>query len=165
MQLLATKALAAGFAVSMAIGGNSTPQMPNATDSPAATYHQNSTVIVFSATDAEKKNTLDSWLKKLVYLESEGKNNIKVLDHNGLHSFGCLQFQMSTFREFGLRYGLISEDDDLEKVIYNCPLQKEIAKEMIRENPGYWRKWYTSVMIRGLGLPPKEEEPVLISLK
>lgn len=66
MQLLATKALAAGFAVSMAIGGNATPQMfmlhsfsegaPNTTLpagrqalSPATTYHQNSPVIVFSA--------------------------------------------------------------------------------------------------------------------
>lgn len=174
MQLLATKALAAGFAVSMAIGGSTTPQMfmlhsfsegaPNATDSPAATYYQNSPVVAFSATGAEKKNTLDSWLKKLIDLESDGKSNIKVLDHNGLHSFGCLQFQMSTFKEFGLKYNLISEEDELGKVIYDCALQKQIAKKMIQENPGYWRKWYTSVIIRGLGLPPIEKELVLVSL-
>ncbi len=182
MQLLVTKALAAGFAVSMAIGGNTTPQLfmlhsfsegaPNATLpagrqalSPATTYRQNDIVIAFSATGAEKRNTLDSWLKKLVFLESEGKGNIKVLDSNGLHSFGCLQFQMGTFKEFGLKYDLISKDDDLNKVIYDCALQKEIAKKMIQENPGNWRRWYTSVMIRGLGLPPKEEEPlVLLSL-
>lgn len=166
MQLLATKALAAGFAVSMAIGGNTTLQMPNTTVSPATTYHQNSPVIVFSAIDEKKRNvnTLDSWLKKLVFLESEGKNNVKVLDNNGLHSFGCLQFQISTFREFGLKYGLVSENDELEKVIYNCALQKEIAKKMIQENHNNWRRWYTSVMIRGLGLPPKEkEESVLLS--
>lgn len=172
MQLLVTKALAAGFAVSMAIGGNITPQMSNATLpagrqalSPATTYHQNSIVIAFSATGTEKKNTLDSWLKKLVFLESEGKSNIKVLDNNGLHSFGCLQFQMSTFREFGLKYDLISKDDELGKVIYNCALQKKIAARMIEDNYNNWRHWYTSVKIRGLGLPPKEEEPlVLLSL-
>ncbi len=170
MQLLVTKALAAGFAVSMAVGGNTTLQMPNATlpagrqaISPTTTYHQNSIVIAFLTTGAEKRNTLDSWLKKLVFLESEGKGNIKVLDSNGLHSFGCLQFQMSTFREFGLKYNLLSEDDELEKIIYNCALQKEIAKKMIQENAGNWRKWYTSVITRGLGLPPKEEEPILLS--
>ncbi len=165
MQLLATKALAAGFAVSMAIGGNTTPQMPNATASPATTYHQSSTAIAFSVTEGEKQSMLDSWLKKLVYLESEGKSNLKVLDHNGLHSFGCLQFQMSTFKEFGLKYGLISEEDALDNIIYDCVLQKQIAKKMIQENPNNWRRWYTSVRVRGLGLPPKEkEEPILLSL-
>lgn len=182
MQLLVTKALAAGFAVSMAIGGTTTSQMfmlhsfsegaPNTALpadrqalSPATTYHQNSPIVVFSTTSAKEQNALDSWLKKLVFLESEGKSEIKVLDNNGLHSFGCLQFQMSTFKEFGLKYGLIFEGDALEKIIYDCVLQKEIARRMIEENPSNWRRWYTSVMIRGLGLPPKEkEEPVLLSL-
>ena len=176
MQLLVTKALAAGFAVSMAIVGTTTSQMfmlhsfsegaPNTVVSTATTYHPNSPIVVFSTTSAKEQNALDSWLKKLVFFESEGKSKIKVLDNNGLHSFGCLQFQMSTFKEFGLKYGLIFEGDDLEKIIYDCVLQKEIAKKMIEENPGNWRRWYTSVMIRGLGLPPKEEEPLaLLSLK
>ena len=176
MQLLVTKALAAGFAVSMAIGGTTTSQMfmhhsfsegvPNTVVSTATTYHPNSPIVVFSTTSAKEQNALDSWLKKLVFFESEGKSKIKVLDNNGLHSFGCLQFQMSTFKEFGLKYGLIFEGDDLEKIIYDCVLQKEIARRMIEENPSNWRRWYTSVMIRGLGLPPKEEEPlVLLSLK
>ncbi len=165
MQLLVSKALAAGFAASMAIGGNTTLQMPNAAISPAAIYHQSSTAITFSTTSAEKRDALDSWLKKLAYLESEDKNNAKVLDSNGLYSFGCLQFQMGTFRGFGFKYGLISGDDDLYSVIYDCSLQKQIAKKMIQENPFNWRHWYTSVKIRGLGLPPKEkEEPILLSL-
>lgn len=164
MELFVTKALAAGFAVSMAVGGATTLQMPNATASPATTYHQSSTAIAFSTTVVERRNTLDSWIKKLVYLESEGKNNIKVLDSNGLYSFGCLQFQMGTFRGFGLKYGLISGDDDLYSVIYDCSLQKQIAKKMIEDNPGNWRHWYNSVKTKGLGLPPKEEEPALFSL-
>ncbi|MEK7546700.1 MAG: hypothetical protein AAB536_00760 [Patescibacteria group bacterium] len=154
--------LAAGFTVSMAIGGNTTPQMPNATNSPAAIYSQNNNnvVIVFKG-----QSPLDSWIKKLAILESEGKSNIKVLDHNGLHSFGCLQFQMGTFEEYGLKYNLISANDEINKLIYDCDLQKEMAKRMIQENPNNWEKWYTSVVIKGLGLPPKEEKAVLVSLK
>jgi len=158
MQLLVSKALAAGFAASMAIGGQTTPQMPNATASPATTYSQNNTVVAF-----ESLSPLNHWLDKLIDLESEGKSNLKVLDLNGLYSFGCLQFQMGTFEEYGMKYGLLSEGDDLKKLIYNCDLQKEIAKRIIQENPGNWRKWYTSVIVRGLGLPPKEKKPVLVS--
>ena len=165
MQLLISKALAAGFAASMAIGGTTPLQMQNATNPPAATYYQNDNVIAFSTINLEKQNTLDSWIKKLIVFESDGRSNIKVLDHNGLHSFGCLQFQMDTFEEFGLRYGLISPDDDTEKLIYDCTLQKELAKRMIQENPNNWRRWYTSVIKKGLGLPPKENQPILLSLK
>jgi hypothetical protein len=157
MQPLVSKALAAGFAASMAIGGNTTPQMPNVTPSSAATYSQKVTVVF------ERQAPIDAWIEKLAALESDGKSNIKVLDSNGLHSFGCLQFQMSTFEEFGLKYKLVSSQDNLEKLIYDCVLQKEIAKRMIKENPGNWKKWYTSVATRGLGLPPKEDKPILVS--
>ncbi len=70
---------------------------------------------------------------------------------------------MQTFKAYGLRYKLFSEDDDLSKLIFDCNLQKEIAKRMIRENPVNWRNWYTSVVVRGLGLPPKEPKPILVS--
>lgn len=159
MQLLAVKTLAAGFAVSMALGGTST-QTPNANVSPVATYPQDKPVVFF-----EDQSPLAVWIDKLIDLESNGESALKVLDHNGMHSFGCLQFQMSTFKEFGLKYKLISENDDLNELIYDCELQKEIAKQMILENRGNWRRWYTSVAIRGLGLPPKQEQPILFSLK
>ena len=160
MQLLVSKALAAGFAASMAIGGNTTLQMPNATASLAATYPQNKAIVVF-----ESNSPINHWLEKLIALESEGKNNAKVLDRNGLHSFGCLQFQMPTFQEYGLKYKLFSEDDDLSNLIYDCDLQKKMAKQMIKENPENWKKWYTSVVVRGLGFPPKEEKPMVVSMR
>lgn len=100
---------------------------------------------------------LDLWLEKLIILESNGRNDIKILDHNGEHSFGCLQFQKGTFEEFGMRYRLIAVDDDTDKLIYNCNLQKQIAKKMIEENYGNWKHWYTSVKIKKLGLPPKDD--------
>lgn len=159
MQLLVSKALAAGFAASMAIGGNTTLPMPNATASPAATYQQSKAIAVF-----EDESPLNYWINKLVDLESEGKSNLKILDLNGLYSYGCLQFQMGTFVGYGLKYKLLSPDDDFGKLIYDCDLQKSIAKRIILENPGNWRKWYTSVMVRGLGFPPKEEKPVMVSM-
>ncbi|GEM_PF-3221734 len=171
MQLLISKALAVGFAASMAIGGNTTPQMPNATASLAATYSGNkTTTVVFSARGGsalggESQSPLNYWIEKLIALESEGKSNIKVLDWNGLHSFGCLQFQMDTFEEYGLKYKLLSPDDDLDKLIYDCDLQKEITRRMILENPGNWKKWYMSVTVKGLGLPPKEEKPIIVSMR
>lgn len=158
MQLLVTKALAAGFAASMAIGGNTTAQMPNTVSSSAASYQDSRTITAF-----ESLTPLGVWIDKLIDLESEGKTNLKILDLNGLHSFGCLQFQMGTFREFGLKYKFFSEDDDLNKLIFDCKLQKEIAQRMIRDNPENWKKWYTSVVVRGLGFPPKDPKPILVS--
>ena len=158
MQILVTKALAAGFAASMAIGGNTTAQMPNTVSSSAASYQDSRTITAF-----EGLTPLGVWIDKLIDLESEGKTNLKILDLNGLHSFGCLQFQMQTFKAYGLRYKLFSEDDDLNKLIFDCKLQKEIAKRMIRDNPDNWRNWYTSVVVRGLGYPPKDPKPILVS--
>lgn len=166
MQILITKALVAGFAASMAIGGSTTTQMPNATASPSTIYSDNGIVTVaFSSKDGKDRSPLDSWLKKLVYLESNGVSDIKILDHNGLHSFGCLQFQLYTFQAYGARYGLLSPGDDIEKLIYDCNLQKEIARRMINENPENWRNWYTSVTVKGLGLPPKEKVMPQFSMK
>ncbi len=100
---------------------------------------------------------LDLWLEKLIVLESNGRKNIKILDHNGEHSFGCLQFQKETFEEFGLKYKLIAPDDEITDLLYDCQLQKEIAKKMIEDNYNNWRRWYTSVKIKKLGLPPKND--------
>lgn len=159
MQFLFAKALAAGFTASMALGGTTTLQMPNATDPHASLYHR--TGVEIARTHESK---LDSWIEKLIVLESGGYKNLKVLDDNGKHSFGCLQFQKTTFEEFGRRYGFIAGGDNIDKIIYDCDLQKAIAKRMIKEDRGNWRRWYTSVMIKKLGLPPKEEEPIQLSL-
>ncbi|MBI4085031.1 MAG: hypothetical protein HY432_00805 [Candidatus Liptonbacteria bacterium] len=161
MQTLAIKALTAGLALVSMVSSNSTAvvQMPNTAASTPAIY-SSKPIVAF-----EDESPLDYWIRKLVLLESEGKTDIKVLDHNGLHSFGCLQFQMSTFEEYALKYDLISDGSSVEEAIYDCELQKEIAKRMIRENRNNWRRWYTSVIIKGLGLPPKEEHSILLSLK
>jgi hypothetical protein len=103
------------------------------------------------------QDALDAWLQKLIQKESEGREHIKILDHNNRYSYGCLQFQMETFRAYARRYDLLphTEDSELENVIYDCELQKTMARKMIEEDYGNWRNWYTSVAVRKLGLPPK----------
>lgn len=150
MQLLLTKMFAVGFAASMAFSGSASSQMPNANTSTATPYIGTNAGIAFY-----RQTPLDLWLEKLIVLESNGKENIKILDHNGVHSFGCLQFQKETFEEFGMKYQLVTVDDDTDELIYDCTLQKEIAKRMIEDNYNNWRHWYTSVMIKKLGLPPQ----------
>jgi hypothetical protein len=98
---------------------------------------------------------LDLWLEKLVMKESQGRDRIKILDVNGKYSYGCLQFQEGTFRNFGQKYGLVAAGVNLESVIYDCNLQKAIAKNMIQDDYFLWQSWYTSVIVRDLGLPPR----------
>jgi len=102
---------------------------------------------------------LDIWLEKLADKESEGKPHLKVLDDNNYYSYGCLQFQMGTFKSYVKEYGLLpeAEDKELENMIYDCDFQKILARKMIEENPANWRHWYTSVSVKKLGLPPKQE--------
>lgn len=101
-------------------------------------------------------SALDLWLEKLAYKESHNRDNVKILDVNGRFSYGCLQFQEWTFRTFGEKYGLVKAGVSLEPLIYNCALQKQIAKRMIQNDYKMWQSWYTSVMEKDLGLPPRE---------
>jgi hypothetical protein len=103
----------------------------------------------------EEPSSMDIWLAKLAYQESRGKTRIKVLDVNGKYSYGCLQFQEGTFRTYALKYGFISPATPTESKIYDCELQKTIAKLMLAENYSNWRAWYTSSKLKSVGLPPK----------
>jgi hypothetical protein len=104
----------------------------------------------------EEPSNMDIWLAKLVFQESRGKTHIKILDVNGRYSYGCLQFQEGTFRTYALKYGFISRTTPTESRIYDCDLQKKIAKLMLTENYSNWRAWYTSSKTKSVGLPPKE---------
>jgi len=104
----------------------------------------------------EEPLAIDIWLAKLAFQESAGKHDIKVLDVNGKYSYGCLQFQEGTFRKYGVKYGLITPSTPVESKIYDCELQKKIAKLMLAEDYSNWRAWYTSSRTKSVGLPPKE---------
>mgnify|MGYP001568270099 CR=1 FL=1 len=168
MPIFAIKMLAVGFAASMAfpgsiahltstsVGQTSQSLILHSFSDGAPNAYIQTAALYATPSIQQNQSPLDRWIEKLIAFESNGKKNIKILDHNGEHSFGCLQFQKETFEEFGMKYQLIAINDDTEKLIYNCELQKEIAKAMIKENYSNWRHWYTSVMIKKLGLPPTE---------
>lgn len=104
-----------------------------------------------------QSDALDQWIEQLVTKESNGKANIKIVDRNGYFSYGCLQFQMRTFREYVRKYNLLpeAEDEELKNMIYDCEFQKYLAKKMLEDNPDNWRHWHTSVVAKKLGLPPQ----------
>ncbi len=103
----------------------------------------------------QETSALDLWLAKLADKESHGEDHIKILDVNGHYSYGCLQFQEWTFKNYGKKYGILKNTADWENQIYDCNLQKQIAKRMIEDDYILWQSWYTSVVIRDLGLPPR----------
>lgn len=122
------------------------------------------TAILASAINAragdtvQARDALDQWIDHLAQKESDGKTNIKILDHNNRYSYGCLQFQMQTFKSYIRKYNLLpdTEDKELENMIYDCAFQKTLAKAMIVDDYSNWRNWYTSVK-SNLGLPPKPD--------
>jgi hypothetical protein len=148
-----------------------TPNLGLATNTyPASSSLQSSlSIIVPSAPVITVQDGLDNWLDNLAMAESNGKDHIKILDVNGRYSYGCLQFQLGTFLSYGRKYGIVPDtlsNADLLKLIYNCSVQKEIARAMIEDNTANWRHWYTSVRYnKNVGMPPTAEvtaiEPVL----
>jgi hypothetical protein len=112
-----------------------------------------------ATTTITSRTSLDAWIDKLAEKESGNKERIKILDVNGRYSYGCLQFQMATFKSYSQRYGLVDPANvtSWEETIYNCSLQKQIAKRMLLEKSGNWRHWGYTVRTKGLGLPPKDE--------
>ncbi len=130
----------------------------SSTSTPGGTTSTTSTV---SSTTKVLTN-LDMWLEKLAMAESGNRADIKVLDVNGRYSYGCLQFQMATFKSYSARYKLVDPETvtSWDALIYNCQLQKQIAKRMIQEKPGNWRHWGYTVLHKGTGLPPAKEKAV-----
>jgi hypothetical protein len=163
MQLLINRKLAAGMAI-VAVLASSYPGTLHATTvtgivSPEALAMADTIRPQFEVERGtlivEEAPAIDIWLAKLAFQESAGKHNIKVLDVNGKYSYGCLQFQEGTFRNYALKYGFISRSTPTESRIYDCDLQKKLAKLMLAENYSNWRAWYTSAKKSSVGLPPK----------
>lgn len=119
------------------------------------------TALVYNRAEAEsrrpvpveqERDKLTVWLDDLAVFESSGNDGAKVLDTNGRYSYGCLQFQMATFTSKAAQYGF--EVGDATETIFDCDLQKRIARAMLENEPKAWRNWYTSIAVRGLRMPP-----------
>ena len=110
-----------------------------------------------SAMKPKSPDILDIWINELIEKESNNRTGVKILDVNGRHSYGCLQFQYGTLASYAGRYGLLDEGAPIEPLLYDCAFQKMLTKRMIQENPDNWKHWFTSVIVKGLGLPPVGE--------
>ncbi len=107
---------------------------------------------------------LDVWLDTLALKESGGRADIRILDTDGNYAYGCLQFHMATFKAYTQRYGLESATTTagwLAK-LYNCPLQKKVAKRMIQENYTNWHAWGYTVRYK-TGLPPIDTADIAVN--
>jgi hypothetical protein len=101
------------------------------------------------------EDEMDHWLSKLARFEYPGTEKYyKRLDSNGRYSYGCLQFQAQTFTGMAQKYN-ISKAFGNASAIYDCSIQKEIARAMFLEDPvAAAHHWYTSIYVKGLGMPP-----------
>lgn len=126
------------FAASILVGSLVLPSRLNVTAT-ATTY---------------EKDSLDVWIERLILVESGGRADIKILDTNNKYSYGCLQFQEETWKYQMQKFSLrpYAESQELMNEIYDCSLQKTLAKEMILGDYGNWRHWLNSSNV--IGLPP-----------
>jgi hypothetical protein len=106
--------------------------------------------LVSQSPTAPKKGILDTrdpvlvaQIEELALCESSGRENIKILDTNGWYSHGCLQFQVPTFKQYCERYGIFpeAEYEDYINLIGDCQIQKDLAYDMIKEDPKNWGHW------------------------
>jgi hypothetical protein len=69
--------------------------------------------------------------------------------------YGCLQFQIHTFRVFARKFHVLAKDNNSEVIsrIYDCVFQKRLAALMIRDDPSNWKYWKGTVENK-VGLPP-----------
>ena len=112
---------------------------------------------IINIENEKPKDKLDLWLDRLISYECLGCGPaFKRLDTNGEYSYSCLQFQEKTFLGMGRRYGLLAEGDDPVALgIYDCGLQRKIARRMFEDDvKAAARHWYYSIHVKGLGLPP-----------
>lgn len=113
------------------------------------------------------RDSLDDYLDRLAKFECDGcKDDFKRIDSNDRFSYACLQFQTDTFVEQAERHRVFSSAnrDELENFLADCASQKAVARAMFMQNKEQAaRHWYTSIYLRGLGLPDlphHNEEPL-----
>ena len=97
---------------------------------------------------------IDLYINKLADYECRNcPVDFRIVDVNGYYSYSCLQFQKRTFVHYAKRLLPEIEEKEYDNLIYNCDIQKKLAKQMLLEDPENIWHWANSVK-RGLGLPP-----------
>ena len=99
------------------------------------------------------------WLAALEWCESSGvpaKVNPKDLD--GTPSYYSFQFKPSTFKQFGIKYGLFSDsitDEEVRAKLDDYALQKKMVATMINDPSVLWGREFPAC-VRQLGRPPAD---------
>ena len=105
-----------------------------------------------------KKDDLTLWIDELENYECRDcAYGYRRLDSNGYYSYGCLQFQKPTFLQEIIHHEFApgASAAELDTMIHDCNIQKQLAREMIKNDKNAYLHWKTSVITRGLGLPPQ----------
>ena len=98
------------------------------------------------------------WVSVLEWCESKGNNTaINPLDRDGTPSYYAFQFKPSTFKGYGIKYGLLREDlepEDYLNFLSVYAYQREIVNRMLNDPDVNWHQEFPQcVLIHGL--PPK----------
>jgi hypothetical protein len=104
---------------------------------------------------ATETDPLDLWLERLAFQESSGRETVDIIDSNGRHSRGCLQFQDATLKEQADKYRMQLSFLPNHPRIATCASQTALAKAMLQDNPAAWKHWRNST--RRIGLPPLQD--------
>ncbi len=95
---------------------------------------------------------VDPILSRLATCESGNSPDKVILDTNGLKSYGLLQFQLKTFMSYGVKYGILPSNitaDQARDLIMSPELQKELAREMLKNNLGYhWKNCMKQISLK-----------------
>jgi hypothetical protein len=100
------------------------------------------------------------WLHALEWCESRGlKTAVNPKDVDGTPSYYSFQFKPSTFKLYGIRYGLLSSEiseEALKEKMTDYQLQKKMVSLMFDDSRVNWRREFPDC-VRGLGAPPLQK--------
>ncbi len=100
------------------------------------------------------------WLHALEWCESSGiPSKINQKDLDGTASYFSFQFKPSTFKAYGIKYGLFSRgitDEEVTNRLNDYHLQKKMVSLMINDRRVNWRREFPDCA-RRLGPPPTNE--------
>lgn len=98
------------------------------------------------------------WLHALEWCESSGiKTAVNPKDLDGTPSYYSFQFKPSTFKQYGVKYGMLSKsitDAEVEQLLGDYELQKEMVTRMMFDERVRWHREFPAC-VRNLGVPPK----------
>ena len=112
----------------------------------------------YELNQTQPKDSLDFYIDRLAEYECHDcPDNFRRVDSNGYYSYSCLQFQKSTFLQEVKKYQLADRQssDTLDLMLYDCDFQKALARQMFLNDKNTYLHWKTSIITRGLGMPPE----------